>query len=487
MKQKFRAFRWRLLLENALLGSLAGLSAGGVGVFVLALIDRILIRRTSADLAWLVGGGLGALAFLSVFALLFPTRRRIAKRMDEMGLKERVRTMLALEKETTPLAELQRQDTQKALDSVKAGKMKLRLPKRLPLVCAVSLALALVMLLVPYDVFAYRPDLGEENRAFLEELMAELREELLKEELGEELLEELEEILDQLEEDLKSSESQLEQAAKIEEAKKKIEEKMEEALTKDPIGEALQHYELTKPLGEAIVEADEEKVRAVMEGLEKAILEDPSLAEELATTVDLALGEVEVPEEDALRTALAGLALDLHENNPDDPSFKTKLNEDMEKATISIIVALRQQMETEEVKKKAGKKMEEAKKEALGMKEKQEAEETATEGGGKEESETQTGEGETPKETQEGKKPPKEESKKPGPQGGNGESKDPNGGGGSTPFEMSEEIYDPYSGTVPYGKVFALYYAEYLAAQERGEVTDEMRAVLDRYFSQLNG
>ncbi|MBR3836982.1 MAG: hypothetical protein IKJ74_02440 [Clostridia bacterium] len=486
MKQKFRAFRWRMLLENVFLGSLAGLTAGGIGVFVLALIDRILVRRTEATLAWLIGGGLGALAFILIFAIFFPTKGRIARRMDEMGLQERVRTMLALEKDPSPLAELQRQDAGKAILSVKAREMKLRMPKRAPLICAVCLALALVMLLVPYDVFAYRPDLGEENRAFLEELMAELREELLKEELGEELLEELEEILDQLEEDLKSSESQLEQAAKIEEAKKKIEKKLEEALTKDPIGEALQHYELTKPLGEAIVEADEEKVRSAMEELEEAVLENTSLLEELATTIDLALGEVEVPEEDALRTALAGLALDLHENNPDNPDFEEKLNEDMEKATVSMIVALRQQMKTEEVKKKTKKKMDEAKKEALGQKGKQEEEETATAEGGKEESETQTGEGEAPKETGEEKKPAKEEGKKP-TQGGNGESKDPNAGGSGTPFEMTEEIYDPYSGTVPYGKVFALYYAEYLAAQERGEVTDEMRAVLDRYFSQLNG
>ena len=50
---------------------------------------------------------------------------------------------------------------------------------------------------------------------------------------------------------------------------------------------------------------------------------------------------------------------------------------------------------------------------------------------------------------------------------------------------MTEGIYDPISGSVQYGDVFATYYAEYLAALEAGEVPEELQQIIDQYFSAL--
>ena len=51
---------------------------------------------------------------------------------------------------------------------------------------------------------------------------------------------------------------------------------------------------------------------------------------------------------------------------------------------------------------------------------------------------------------------------------------------------MTEGIYDPVSGSVSYGEVFAAYYAEYLAALEAGEVPEDLQEIIDQYFSSLN-
>lgn len=67
------------------------------------------------------------------------------------------------------------------------------------------------------------------------------------------------------------------------------------------------------------------------------------------------------------------------------------------------------------------------------------------------------------------------------PEGQGGEAEE---GDGSS--SMTEGIYDPVSGSVEYGEVFAVYYAEYLAALEAGEVPEDLQEIIDSYFASLN-
>ena len=59
------------------------------------------------------------------------------------------------------------------------------------------------------------------------------------------------------------------------------------------------------------------------------------------------------------------------------------------------------------------------------------------------------------------------------------------GGGEGEGSTMTEGIYDPISGSVSYGEVFAAYYAQYLEALESGEVPEELQEIMDQYFSAL--
>ena len=69
---------------------------------------------------------------------------------------------------------------------------------------------------------------------------------------------------------------------------------------------------------------------------------------------------------------------------------------------------------------------------------------------------------------------------------GEGESTGSGSGGDADDKDtMTEEFFDPYSGDVSYGEVFAAYYAKYLAAKEAGTVDEALQQIADRYFTAL--
>ncbi len=51
---------------------------------------------------------------------------------------------------------------------------------------------------------------------------------------------------------------------------------------------------------------------------------------------------------------------------------------------------------------------------------------------------------------------------------------------------MTEQVYDPISGSVPYGKVFSAYYSDYLREAESGGIPYEVEAAARAYFEDLD-
>lgn len=493
MKELFVGFKKKLLLENFLKALLFAVLFSSALLFLASLIYHILVVRMTAGVAWLIAAISFVLAFALCFAFGYPAQKKIASRIDQLGLLERVGTMLEYQNVDTYIANLQRRDAKEHLQKVTPKQMKFALSRNLIKFCAISLCFALVMMLLPYDVFSLkkRSSLGEENEVFVKELLEQLRQEVKQAELDALLSEELEQILEELEEELKDSESELEQAAKIEEAKKEMEERLEKELTKNPIGQALQQYDLTKPLGEAIENADEEGVKFSLDTLEKAVQEDLSVREALSQTVFSALSQSGAPESDKLYQALFLFATSLFENTPETDTYEDAMIQTFDDAKRQIIEALREQEQVEMAKDSLDKTLNEAKKEALGKQNQKEEEETSTKDGqGSEDTqETQTdGGGDKENATEEDKgQQNNSENKKPSSHspGGSGSGSDSNSSS-SSQNEMTEQIFDPVSGKVAYGKVFALYYAEYLAALEKGEVDPLLQEIIDRYFTSLN-
>lgn len=479
LNKLFRTFKQKLLLENILKSSLFALMFSAAGVFIVSLIYHILIRETPLKLTLLVGLGIFILSFSIVFIFRYPTKKKVASRIDEIGLQERVSTMLEYRKNETEIASLQRKDAVEQIQKVSAKQMKFRLFKKEFISCAICICMAVTMMFLPYNVLAFGTEdsvSSTEQQQIIKDLIAQLREEVKDSELDDNLKDSLNEVIDQLEEDLRDTESELEQAAKIEQAKKKMEELLEKTLTKKQIGEALQKYELTRALGEAVSAGDSEKVTAALNDLEESISSDTALVSTLSETIVSALEASGVDSSDELYSAFNDFSSALSEVDIKSDSFAESLKASFDTAEVAILAALEKQASIEAEKEKLEDAMSEAKDEILGNEKEESEEKTEGEEGEKPEGEQQDGE------KSEGKAPNGEKPEGDAPQGeGQGE-----GEGDGEGSSMTEGIYDPISGSVSYGEVFAAYYAEYLAALEAGEVPEDLQEIIDQYFSSLN-
>lgn len=495
----FRSYKRKLLWEGILKSFVFALMACGVTVFVTSLVYHILTKKTPVLLtAWI------ALAvFAAVFALLFgvfyyPTKKRVASRMDEMGLQERVGTMLAFRNETGFMVQLQREDAVLHIEKSSPKQLKLRSFMREGIACAVCVCLAFAMLMLPYDIFkitAEKEIVMDENQSqIIQDLIENLREEVNNSLLDEELKEEINDIIDDLEEDLNNTDSELEQAGKIEDAKEQIKDLLEKALTRKSIGKELQKYQLTKQLGVAVSDGNLEGVSKAMSALKALLQDNTDLVEDLYRIIDRALTDSEVSETDALYRAFDDFSQGLKNLNVKASSYSKDLTAVFDTAEAAILKALEKQEIIESEKDKMEDILEDAKEDILdnkdGEKEEEEGEEGEGEKGEGEEGKGEEGEGKG--EDGEGDQPGsgKPGGDKPGGEGDGEEGKDDAIGGGDGSREddmssMTEGIYDPYAGSVSYGKVFAAYYADYLAARKEGKIPEAMQKILDAYFAAL--
>lgn len=119
-KDPLKSFRARIALGGFLKALTYGLIAGFGCMLVFSLLDWIFEWK----LFW-VSILIGAGVLLVVKALLFfvffrSTEKGVAKRVDDLGLKERVITMHELQGDDSVIARLQREDTLAHLNTVKA-------------------------------------------------------------------------------------------------------------------------------------------------------------------------------------------------------------------------------------------------------------------------------------------------------------------------------------------------------------------------------
>jgi|GEM_PF-1611871 len=499
----FRTYKIKLLWEGILKSFLFALMASGAAVFVTSLVHHILVKKTPVLLTVLIG----ICTFAAVFALVFgvfyyPTKRRVASRMDEMGLQERVGTMLEYQNQTGFMVQLQREDAVLHIERSSPKQMKLRSFRRESILSTVTVCLALTMLFLPHDLFEISAEkeivMDKEQSEIIKDLIENMREEIKNSLLEDDLKEEIDEIIDKLEEDLNKTDSELEQAGKIEDAKEEIKERLEQELTRNAIGEELKKYTLTKPLGVAVCKGNPKGVTAALDVLEKKALIDPYHVEDLSRVIDRVLRDCGVAETDELYRAFADFSEGLKGLDSKSASYADELRAVFDAAEEAINKALEKQAKIEEEKDKMEEIMDNAKEEILGNKDGEKQEGEGEEGEGQEGQEGEQpgegegeqpgeGEGEQPGGDKPGKVPGEGEDGKGEGEGTGEDDKGGSGDGGdgeSVPG-MTEGIYDPFSGSVSYGKVFATYYADYLAACKEGKIPEALQAILDAYFSSL--
>ncbi len=120
MNDNFISLRRRILTGTIIKAVLLGLSVGLIVSSAIALSQRLIIESVNVLLCSLVFVGL-LLAVGGIFFLLnYPTEKRVAQKLDHgLSLKEKVQTMLAYRKSKGSIYDLQRDDTNKALNGAK--------------------------------------------------------------------------------------------------------------------------------------------------------------------------------------------------------------------------------------------------------------------------------------------------------------------------------------------------------------------------------
>ena len=138
-KNMFEQHRPRLLLEACLKSALCGLSAGFIAGFISALVTWF----TPAKDLWIpitVFAGVSLIAsFLFYFLKYRLTDAKNAKRLDTLGLHERLVTMVEYQNDPSTIARMQRADARATLAKIDPKTIKILIPKVIAitlLVCA---------------------------------------------------------------------------------------------------------------------------------------------------------------------------------------------------------------------------------------------------------------------------------------------------------------------------------------------------------------
>lgn len=170
----FEKQRSKLQLEAVLKSLLCGLAVGFGANFITALVTWF----APFNGLWLSLGVL--LAATAVSTALFylkrfrPTDMSNARRIDRLGLEERLITMVELSDNDSYIAQLQREDARQALEAVESQDIKLRVPRALILTTAGCALFACAMTTVTVlSGTGLLPDGNQILDSFIEEQMAE--------------------------------------------------------------------------------------------------------------------------------------------------------------------------------------------------------------------------------------------------------------------------------------------------------------------------
>ena len=127
--QYFENYQSRLKTEAILKSVLCGVGCG----FGAAFLSGLIFWLTGFKAFWLlfvilaVAGGVSGV--LLYFKRFIPTDVTNARRLDRLGLEERLITMVELEKEDSYMAKIQREDAKAALDALDKTQIKIKIPR----------------------------------------------------------------------------------------------------------------------------------------------------------------------------------------------------------------------------------------------------------------------------------------------------------------------------------------------------------------------
>lgn len=494
-EQMLKAYNAKLKREAVLKSLLLALVVG----FALSAIVSIVSFATARNMLWIalvvLGVSTAGLSVLFYYKLYRPSVKTTAERVDEVGLEERVITMVQFEGEDNAMLNRQRQDAHTALSSVSAKQVKVRLSKVVVIVLAV-LAIVSIFMMSYSTVLANginsgvddnppeeEEQLSEEDK-IIRDMIKALREEIDDAPIDETLRGYLHKLVDDLENSLKPEDTLEVKVAKIMDTADKIHRLIKEYLSRTTIAQELQKHDTTKELGEAIETEDVDVIADAFQAMYDRIA--PLVGEEkydelYQTAMDIlqSIEDADIVDE-ALAEALRKLAqafLDAIPTPPpeggEEPKTNDEINQEIKDAIDEALGAIQDALEQQDQSQDDSQQQQNENAEQLDQ-DLQDIIKDAMEQLGQE--------FEYPEddEQQEQPKDPQEEGQLPD------DNEDQSGN--QTPDTDDGSVRDTViDGKTPYEEVFDDGYSDELNDKlEDGDLTDEDREIIQDYLDTLN-
>lgn len=523
-KMNLRKFEKKLKIENIIKSIICGFSAS---LLIDALII-ILFKRIPIDIViWVhvlitiaMSAGLSFWFYKFVFKMNYKV---LAKRLDkDANLQERVRTMVEFQDDDSSMVCMQRQDTNKKLDSVETKTLKMRFSFSnfiLAIIAAAALTTSIFVETRYVEPKAEQPSSsdsensdqssstedstdssnssdqqdssdgqsdeqgGSDEQTDIGGIIDQMEEEVRNNEAtGDEneegsLANDLIGSLEDLKENLTGEDSdQKDPGEEIDKTKDEIDKAIDDAITKDEIGEALQKQDTTKDIGDGIVDGDNEKTNEAFDNMRDSLkdLTGDELKDALKDIVDdvnNALDESGVEDGDSLKDSLKDFADSLEDllGDTNSSDVQDKLDEIFDEVKDRVNGALDDQNSLEDLKDSLDQQLEDLK--------------DALQNQGQGNGDGEDGDGEENPSDGNGEDDPSDGD---GEDGNSGGGENASGSEGGTQYASDDLIYDPRTGKyVTYGELINEYYEEILNGMEDGDIPEDIIKMIEDYINSL--
>lgn len=529
-----KKYQTRVFKESVIKSLIYGLI---FGLAVMAIVSLIFFIIGTKQLLVAILFGLVAVigGAIYVYRTKFQTTvNAVAKRIDELGLHERVITMIDYAENDSLICEKQREDTKEKLEKVESSQIKFRIPKVSIALLGVIAILAGSSLFLPnrtnsamansssssstsssnpiVNSSSISINIDDQIDEIIQKLIEEIRRIIDNADISDDAKMRLHGVVDVTVARLDDAKTPYEKIEILNDLKADIRHQIE--LMKS-VGKSLEENDVTKELGQAIQSADGlqdgEEIAAIINPCIDKMIEDLAASdnpdkyiEDLIYGIETALALATEEENTELLTALSNFAKRLKGEEITEPEVNARrylkvveladndASSSIEDARQEIIDALTPQPEPPEEEHPSDSDNPENPENPEEHPEDQPSEEQPEQGA--DETQDQIDDAiddaiqdiEDAMQQQPGQEKPEEP--EPGDQPGNGEVEEP---GEEQPTDQpvfdtgnldSETVID---GQTPYLDVFEEYYEEILEYLENNEVPDDLREVIEKYLEMI--
>jgi len=459
-----RPFRNRLLKEDLLRSFAGALAVSSLCTFAFSSYYHIKIQEPDRKLLLLCFGASFLAVFLFLFFLVFfPWRRRVARRIDDTGLKERVSTMIEYRDDDSEVAAVQRGNALWYLRTMSPRKIRFNIsPKRMA-AAVICFALMVTMLFIPYDIFArINPEI--QARIDMEKKIAAIAERIRHEITAGGYPDAVEASLllcvDGMQANMLEGTNDLQRATSVLLAKQDMQAVIDAFVSRLEIGDALQKQETTRSFGVSVTVGDTGMISDSLTAIKDRIVSDRETIPALCSDLSLASSPAGVEEGDGLSAALTAASEGLSALSADTPD--EQLSETFVSYSEDIISEIERQVAVEASFAALARSLQDIQDDLLGYSRPEDPAAGVT-SSDDDVVEVDEGvdlndryafvEGNTARDIFAG---------------------------------MDEPMYDPELGMVTFGEVYEKYYEKYKEQLKSGVIPEELREMLDRYFMWLN-